>query len=78
MFGDGIVIAESPENFKEKIDHYLNNTSERVDIAAKGYQYIINNHTSVHRAAEILNYFGLEQLSKQALESYKEFTDGER
>ena len=77
MFGDGIVIAESPEDFKEKIDHYLNNTSERVDIAAKGYQYIINNHTSVHRAAEILNYFGLEQLSQKALESYKEFKHGE-
>ena len=78
MFGDGVVIAESPEDFKEKIDFYLQNTEDRNEIAEKGNKFVADNHTSIHRIAEILDYFDLKQLSKQVIESYKEFTDGER
>ena len=78
MFEDGIVIAESPEDFKDKIDFYLQNPSERLDISAKGNKFVTDNHTSIHRIAEILDYFELNELSKQVIGSYKEFTDGAR
>ena len=72
MFGDGIVIAESPEDFKEKIDYYLENPDERAEIANKGFEYIADNHTSVHRIAEILQYFRLDDYAQQILNSYEE------
>jgi spore maturation protein CgeB len=78
MFGDGIVIAESPEDFKDKIDFYLQNTADRIEVAEKGNKFVTDNHTSIHRIAEILDYFELDKFSKQVIGSYKEFTDGER
>ena len=76
MFGDGIVIAESPSDFKDKVDYYLQNAEERLSIAAKGYQYVKNNHTSVHRVCEILQYFGLDDFAEQLMTSYRESLDG--
>ena len=76
IFGDGIVIAESPEDFRNKIDYYLEHPTDRLEISKKGHEYVMNNHTSIHRISEILDYFGIEQMSKQIMSSYKEFQHG--
>lgn len=71
MFGDGIVIAESPEDFKDKIDFYLQNPADRLKIATQGQKYVTENHTGFHRVAQILNAFGLTEISKNILNNYK-------
>ena len=57
MFGDGIVIADSPQDFREKIDYYLKNDSERNAIASKGKGFVLKNHSNQVRALEILKEF---------------------
>lgn len=76
MFGDGIVMAESPEDFKDKIDFYLQNPVDRLKIATKGRQCVAHNHTGFHRISEILNAFGFTDMSKNILNSYKDILNG--
>ena len=76
MFGDGIVIAESPADFKDKIDFYLQNPTDRLDIAAKGQRYVAQNHTGFHRISEILNALGFTEMSRNILNSYKGILNG--
>ena len=75
MFGDGVVLAESPEDFKDKVDYYLNNPKERIEISNKGQEYVKRNHTGFHRASEIMKAFGFEDISKQIIDTYKESID---
>lgn len=72
IFEDGIVIADSPKDFRDKIDFYLNNANKRKSIAAKGREIVKNNHTGFHRICQILSQLGYEDLSSQILDSYKE------
>ena len=72
MFGDGIVIADSPKDFSEKIDHYLNNENERKTISNKGRDIVVNNHTNVHRIAQILKELDYDDISQQLISQYKE------
>tara|TARA_R110002167_G_scaffold362025_1_gene580885 strand:- start:95 stop:1108 length:1014 start_codon:yes stop_codon:yes gene_type:complete len=58
MFGDGIVIADSPEDFRSKIHYYMDNDCERLTIAHRGREIVMAGHTNVHRAADIMSYFG--------------------
>ena len=75
MFGDGVVLADSPEDFREKIDYYLQRPKERMNISKKGQEYVKNNHTGFHRAAQIMKAFGFEGVSKQIVAKYEESID---
>lgn len=70
IFGDGVVMAKSPEEFKSKIDHYLNNENERKEISSIGKKIVENNHTGFHRAASIMDYFGIESAKEKILNDY--------
>tara|TARA_Y100001938_G_scaffold147600_1_gene229150 strand:- start:226 stop:1266 length:1041 start_codon:yes stop_codon:yes gene_type:complete len=72
MFGDGVVLAKTPEDFKDKIDYYLKNKSERLEISKRGQKYVRENHTGFHRISKILKSFGHEDLAKKIIEQYKE------
>ncbi len=72
MFGDGVVIADSPKDFQDKVDYYLKNEDERIAIAKKGQEFVIENHTGFHRVAQILNEFGHSEISMDLLKQYKE------
>ena len=72
MFGDGIVMANSPEDFREQINHYLDNPLERQSIALKGHNYVKHNHTGFHRVAQIFKECNLEDLSNQLIKKYEE------
>ena len=61
MFGDGIVIAETPQDFAETVQYYTKTSkgkAEAVNIARIGHNFVMKNHTNVHRAADIVSYFG--------------------
>lgn len=62
MFGDGVVIADSPQDFRETIQ-YFSKTSQgqnrALEISRKGHEFVMKNHTNIHRAADVLSYFGL-------------------
>ena len=72
MFGDGLVIAKSPEDFKEKIDYYLENEEERKTISQIGHDYVKKNHTGFHRIAKIMKEFDYEDLSDTIITKYEE------
>ena len=76
MFEDGIVIAESPEHFAEMVEYYLNNPDERKSIASKGHSLVKENHTGVHRVAQILAELDFGDLSNSLIQSYKESING--
>ena len=58
---NGVVFADSPQDFASKIDYYLKNEDERLAISQKGKEFVLNNHTNFHRVSDILQYFGCEK-----------------
>ena len=72
MFGDGVVLAKTPEDFRDKIKYYLEHHNERVIISKRGQQYVRQNHTGFHRVSKLLKSFGYEDLSNNIIEKYKE------
>tara|TARA_R100000908_G_C3673051_1_gene95098 strand:- start:6 stop:614 length:609 start_codon:yes stop_codon:yes gene_type:complete len=65
--GNGIVFAEDPEDFKDKIDYYIKNEEERLTLAKQSQQFLLDNHTNFHRVSQILQYFGYEEESEKTL-----------
>jgi hypothetical protein len=75
MFGDGIVIADSPDDFREKIEYYLNTDKGRLSmpkIMYNGQKFVAENHTGFHRIATIMEGFGYDDLSSSILKAYKD------
>lgn len=72
MFGDGLVIAGCHNDFKEKIDHYLKNPEQRVDVIKRGHQYVKENHTGLHRVATIFNQIGNNNEASRILTIYRD------
>ena len=70
--GNGVVFADSPDDFKEKIDYYLSHEDERKEIATTGRQFILDNHTNFHRIAQILSYFGCEQEAQDIIKGWNQ------
>lgn len=70
IFEDGIVIAKSPEEFRSKINYYLENPEERKSISIKGKNIVEKYHTGFHRAASIMEYFGIESAKEKILNDY--------
>jgi spore maturation protein CgeB len=60
MFSSGkeLVCFKDIDDFKAKIDHFLNRAEERRIIADAGYQEVIHKHTYRHRLQEILDRIG--------------------
>lgn len=67
VFGPGVVFAESPSDFKEKVDYYLTHPEERAKIAALGQGIVMSKHTNYHRAALFLQSFNETQAAQQVL-----------
>lgn len=62
MFGDGVVIADSPQDFRETIQYFSKTSQGRnkaLEISRKGHEFVMSNHTNIHRAEEVLGYFGV-------------------
>jgi len=52
---EDLVVYSSYKDLLSKIDYYLKNDEERNKIANSGYNNVVENHTYVNRAREILN-----------------------
>lgn len=73
LFGDGIVTADSPSDFQEKVDYYLKHPEEVKEIKERGYWTVKNAHTNYHRAAQIMDLFGYKDEAKKLLGIVDEF-----
>lgn len=73
IFGDGMVFADDPIDFKDKIDYYLKNPEEAANIAKKGQQTVLTSHTSYHRISEFLKLFGYSAQAKQIIDIWNQF-----
>lgn len=56
MPGDDFAFYESQSDLLEKINYYLKNDSERMQMAASAHDKIVKSHTFVHRIKEIESY----------------------
>lgn len=72
MFEEGVVLCESPEDFRQKIKYYLDRPEEREQISSKGHTIVKNSHTGFHRASDIMKYFELHNEAQKILKTYKE------
>lgn len=75
MFGDGVVIADSPSDFRDKIEYYANTdegTTDRSFIIKRGQDFVTENHTGFHRIATIMEAFGYSDIANGILKSYKD------
>ncbi len=73
MFGDGIVIADSPDDFREKVEYYSNTDEGTIDrsfIIKKGRDFVTENHTGFHRAAKIMEAFGYSDIANNIIDGY--------
>jgi tetratricopeptide (TPR) repeat protein/glycosyltransferase involved in cell wall biosynthesis len=67
------LIIYEDENIENLIAHYLNNDKERELIAEQGRQEVLNNHTYVHRADDLMRV-----LSRVVGENTKESNDADK
>ncbi|MFA6411096.1 MAG: glycosyltransferase [Syntrophales bacterium] len=58
--GEDLVKFDDTNDLINKIIYYLAHPEERKEIAAKGRQNVIENHTYVHRIKKLLSYLGCE------------------
>jgi hypothetical protein len=70
VFGGGIVFADSPSDFKEKVDYYLTRPDERAKIAKLGHDIVMAGHTNYHRAALFLQSFNEPQAAQQVMNAF--------
>ena len=58
LLGDSVVTYKDQEDLKSKINYYLEHKDERDEIASRGHDIVINNHTFDTRAAHIIEKMG--------------------
>lgn len=60
MFPEGIVFVDSPQEFQEKIDYYIDpaNKEEKNHISRLGYEHVLKHHTNYHRVYSLLSALG--------------------
>ncbi len=67
LFGDGLIMAKTPDEFQNKIEYYLNHPSERIKVANIGQSIVKKYHTSFDRIAQIMHYFNMPQIANLIL-----------
>lgn len=72
LFGDDLVMAKYPEDFHERIQHFVTHPEDRQGYIERGHKIVMNNHTYFHRAADIFENLGLSTHSLKLLEKYNE------
>jgi spore maturation protein CgeB len=55
-FGEEIETYQSVDELIEKVRHYINHDDQREEIAAKGHQRVLKEHTYIHRFNYIFNH----------------------
>lgn len=55
LFGDIVVTYEDSNDLDKKLEYYLNNDDKRKELARKGYDLVLKNHTFDNRVFEMLS-----------------------
>ncbi len=71
IFQDGVVFAETPNDFRDKIEFYLDpkNIEKKNKIAETGKNIVLSEHTNYHRAALFLESFGYPELASECIKT---------
>jgi hypothetical protein len=72
LFGDDVVMVKTPEEFKERIDYFLQNPEDRQGYIDRGYEAVMNEHTYFHRAADIFHHLGMNDEATNVLNKYQD------
>lgn len=72
LFGDKLLLVKSPEDFWEKLDHFIKNPDDRLKYIQRGYDEVMSKHTYFHRVSEIFNKLGLTSHSQKCMEVYEQ------
>jgi hypothetical protein len=64
LFGNDLVMAKNPKEFRDKVEYYLQNPKEREQYITEGYNKVISNHTYFHRVYEIFTNLKLYQYAE--------------
>ena len=65
LFSEDIVMVKDPSEVKETVDFFLENESERKKHVESMYNNVIESHTYLDRAAQILDIFEIEHKLKE-------------
>jgi hypothetical protein len=68
---DEIVIAETPEEFRDAVIYYINNPEERLPYIDRYYNTIMNRHTYFHRASQWLAELGFLKEAEHVMFTYQ-------
>ncbi len=60
IYGDSVVYGKTPEEYKEKVFHFLKNPQEKMKYISKAYKITIDNHTYFDRATNIFNNLNMK------------------
>lgn len=69
---DEIPFAKTPKEFKELVDHYLENPDERIPHMQKGQKCVLTKHTYFHRVSTMLRELGFAEESEKCDNVYSE------
>lgn len=75
IFGDDLIMTNYPEDFHERIDHFLEHPEDREEYINKGHQIVMNEHTYFHRVSDIFYNLGLPTHGEKVLEKYAEIKE---
>jgi spore maturation protein CgeB len=70
VFGDSVVFAKTPDEFKKLVLHYISHPNERDYHINKGYELVMQKHTYFHRVHQILNNLRLHDEANKCLELF--------
>lgn len=68
----GIIYADSPESFAEKVSYYIDKEDKRNEITQLGTKAVLENHTYFHRVRDILERLGYTDAADSLMNKYEE------
>lgn len=69
IFGNHVLFAENPKDFKEKVDNIIKNPYDTTE----SKQFVVNNHTNYHRVASMLENVGEHKKAKRVMDAHNNY-----
>jgi len=72
LFGEDecLVLTKTPEEFRERIDYFLQHPDERLGYIERGYQKVMDEHTYFHRVRDIFTNLGFKKQAQDVVTAY--------
>jgi glycosyltransferase involved in cell wall biosynthesis len=72
LFGEDecLVLTKSPEEFRERIEYFIQNPDDRQGYIERGYKAVMDDHTYFHRARDMFQNLGLDQEANELIHVY--------